>query len=299
MTIQQLRCFAVMADELHYTKAANRLHVSQPSLSYSISELEKELNVPLFLRKDNKTYITHYGEALLPLVLEALDKVDAIHIKAYELLDPSVGTINLGNIYSISFDLVPKLLEGFYSDQSNGNVTVSFFQGVSKTLVDKLMDGSLDLILSGQSENDNLDSALIFTQELKLVVPENHPLASRTEVSLEDVGSEGLISLGQSSNISNHIADCFRSRGLEANFVLSVAECSAMGAFISSGMAVAIAPIVPSFQSNSVRIIPFVQQDRDLLGREIYLQWVKNRHLSPTVQRFRDFILHKFYHQEL
>ncbi len=294
MTIQQLKCFSVMAEVLHYTKAANQLYVSQPSLSYSISELEKELGFPLFERRDNKTYLTHFGESILPYARVALDKLEAIQIKAYELADPSTGTINLGNIYSISFDFIPRLLERFYTNKENGNITVSCVQGVNRVLIDKLMEGSLDLIVSGESREQELSSTRIFTQELKLVVPQSHPLAGRETVLIEDLKDEGLISLGPNSNITGHIAACFRARGLEPKFVLSVAECSAMGAFISSEMAVAIAPVVPSFYSNNVCIIPFAQPDKELLGRNIYLQWVKDRYLPPTARRLRDFIVQEF-----
>ena len=294
VTIQQLKCFVKMAEVMHYTKAAEQLHVSQPSLSYSISELEKELGLTLFERRKNTTFMTQYGVELLPYARDVLDKVEAVRMKSYELIDSSRGTINLGNIYSISFDFVPRILERFYTNKENCHITVNFLQGVTSILTDKLMDGSLDLIFSGESENSSLQRVHIFTQELKLVLPANHALAAHTEVALEDVQGEGLISLGEGSNISNHIAQCFRGRGLHANFVLSVAECSAMGAFISSNMAVAIAPIVPSFNSNNVRIIPFVQADRELLGRKIYLQWPKDRLLSPITRKFRDFVLHEF-----
>jgi len=294
MTIQQLRCFIVVAETLKFTTAAERLHISQPSLSYSISELEKELGIPLFKRVNNMIRITQYGEALLPYVKVALDNIEAITVKAYELLDPATGTVNLGNIYSISFDFVPRILELFYADKENGQVTISIFQGVNRVLMDKLMDGSLDLVISGKSQSSEVHSRYLFTQELKYVVPADHPLAGRKEVSLADVGSEGLISLGEGSNITGHIDRCFKARGLQPNFVLHVAECSAMGAFISSNMATAIAPIVPSLSSNSVRVIPFTEEDRQLLGRKVYLQWGKNKYLPPPARAFRDFIIDEF-----
>lgn len=294
MTIQQLKCFIVTAEVLHYTKAANQLYISQPSLTYSISELEKELGLPLFERRENKTFLTPYGEALLPYAKVALDKLDAITIKAYELIDPSTGSINLGNIYSISFDFIPQVLERFYSKQENGKIAVSCVQGINMTLIERLMEGTLDLVIAGASEHKDIQQEFLFTQELKLVVPADHHLAALQEVSLTDLKGEGLISLGQNSNISGHIAECFRTRGLEAKFALSVAECSAMGAFVSSNMGLAIAPIVPSFHSNSVKIIPFVEPDKALLGRSIYLRWAKNQYMTPAVRRLRDFILSEF-----
>ena len=72
MTLQQLRYFCVMAEVLHYTKAAKQLYISQPSLSYALSELSKELGVPLFGKSGKRTYLTQYGEAFLPYARNAL-----------------------------------------------------------------------------------------------------------------------------------------------------------------------------------------------------------------------------------
>jgi DNA-binding transcriptional LysR family regulator len=294
MTIQQLKCFVTMSEVLHYTKAAELLHVSQPSLSYSVSELEKELGLILFERRDNKTFLTRYGEEILPFANAALEKVDEIRIKVYELADPASGTINLGNMYSISFDFIPKILELFYAKQENHRITINFFQALSNVMIDKLMDGSLDLVISGKSNNEAIQSTYIFTQELKLIVPINHHLAGLKEVTIKQVKDEGFISVGEGSNLNDHITQCFQSRGLNAKFKLHVAECSAMGAFISSNMGIAIAPNIPSLNSNNVRIIPFTEKDRELLGRKVYLQWPKDKYLPLAVQRFRDFVIKEF-----
>ncbi len=91
-----------MAEVLHYTKAANQLYISQPSLSYAISELEKELGVPLFERKGNRTCMTKYGESFLPYVRQIFGTLDEATAHLYEMLDASIGKINLGYIFSIS-----------------------------------------------------------------------------------------------------------------------------------------------------------------------------------------------------
>lgn len=290
MTIRQLVCFSVMAEELHYTKAANRLHISQPSLSYSISELEKELDLPLFERKENRTILTQYGEILLPYASAVLKRVDALAAKARELVNPEVGNIRLGSIYSVSFDLIPRILESFYANKAHSQIMIHLSQGVNNVLREQLLNGELDFAVSAPMEDSRLDHALLFTQELYFVVSEHHRLAGRDQVRLEEIQGERLISLGEDSNISTHIQNCFHARGLEAEFAFSVAECSAMGAYISSDMAVAIAPIVPSFHSNSVRIIPFAEPDRSLLSRVIHLSWVRDRYLSPTAKTFCRFV---------
>lgn len=294
MTLRQLRCFLAMAEELHYTKAADKLRISQPSLSYAITELEKELGFQLFMRKNNKTFLTDQGHELLPYARAAAEKFDELEKKAEELANPLAGNVRLGTLYSISFDIVPQLLETFYTEKENCFTSVSVVQGASKRLMEQLADRELDLAIAGDMGYKHVEGTRLFRQELRFIAPLSHPLAGRKEVSLEDIKNEPLISLGSSSNISGHIRACFEKRGLSPNFSLEVAECSAMGAFISSGMCCAVAPVVPSLKSNNVSIIPFSKEDSALLNRDMYLWWAKDRQAAPPVKRLRQFILRYF-----
>ena len=294
MTIRQLQCFLAMSEELHYTKAADSLHISQPSLSYSISELEKELGFQLFVRKNNQTFLSEQGQALLPYARTVAAKITELENKARELADPAKGTVRLGNLYSISFDIIPQLLETFYTEKENCSISVSVVQGVSKWLMDRLTDHELDLVIAGDMGYKQAEGVKLFSQELRFIAPLNHPLAQRKEVSLADIRDEPLISLGSASHVSNHIAECFEKRGLHANFALEVAECSAMGAFISSNMCCAVAPVVPSLRSNSVRIVPFTEADRKLLDRDMFLWWAKDQQLSHAVRRLKKSIVQFF-----
>ena len=294
MTIQQLKCFLTMSEELHYTKAANKLHIAQPSLSYSIAELEKELSIPLFERRNNHTRMTKQAEQLLPSVIAAVEHFDSIKVKAEELTDPLAGKVDLGIIYSISFDFVPRMLESFYYDTDNAHILINVSQGLSAPLVDRLIRGDLELVLCGKVDSDALSSAYMLDQELKLVVSAEHPLADKSVASMEDLCGETVITLGENSNIRSHIASCFRARGIPIQFGRSVAECSALGAFISTNLGVAVAPIVPSFSSTNVRVIPFNAADKALLAREVYLHWASGYTMTSTVRRFRDFLIDEF-----
>ena len=294
MTVRQLECFLAMAEELHYTKAADLLHISQPSLSYSISEMEKELGFQLFVRKNNHTVLSDQGAELLPYAQAVAAKLAEMTNKAKELANPMIGTVRLGNLYSISFDIIPQLLETFYKEKEHCYTSVNVVQGVSKLLMDQLINRELDLAIAGDMGSKQVEGVKLFTQELMFIAPLNHPLAGKKEVSLEEIKNEPLISLGSKSNISTHIAKCFEKRGLHANFSLEVAECSAMGAFISSNMCCAVAPIVPSLKSNNVSIIPFTEEDRLLMNRDMYLWWAKDRQISPAVKRLKRFIIRFF-----
>jgi DNA-binding transcriptional LysR family regulator len=280
-----------MAEVLHYTKAANRLYISQPSLSYAISELEKELGVPLFERKGNRTCMTKYGESFLPYAKQIFATLDEATAHLYEMLDASTGKINLGYIFSISFDFVPRILEVFYSDQGNSRITFEFFQGLHSVLIEKLKSGSLDLLLSANPDDKTIKSVPVYQQELFVVVPEDHRLAKREEVSLAEVKNEPLITLTRSSNIRSHIVRCFEKIGAKPIIAGEVAECIGMSALVRAHLGIAITPLSPAFEGGSLKVLHFCKEERDMMQRKIYLLWLKDRQLEPSVKRFRDFMV--------
>lgn len=294
MTLQQLRCFLIMAEVLHYTKAANQLYISQPSLSYALSELEKELGVPLFERKGNRTCITKYGESFMPYVKQIFSTLDDATARLYEMLDASSGKISLGYVYSISFDFVPRILEKFYADRGNSRITFDFFQGLHYVMIEKLKSASLDLIFSADPNDKTIMGVPVFNQELFVVVPDDHRLARQEEVSLSDVKDEPLVSIGgTTSNIRNHLVKCFEKIGARPIIAGEVAECIAMSALVRAKLGIAVTPLSPTFEGGSLKVLRFREEERDAMKRKIYLLWLKDRQLEPSVKRFRDFIINQ------
>jgi len=280
-----------MAEVLHYTKAANQLYISQPSLSYAISELEKELGVALFERKGNRTCMTKYGENFLPYARQIFATLDEATARLYEMLDASTGKINLGYIFSISFDFVPRILEVFYSDQNNSRITFEYFQGLHSVLIEKLKSASLDLLLSAEPDDKTIQSVPVYKQELFVVVPESHRLANREEVSLADVKDEPLVTLSRTSNIRSHLARCFERIGARPVVAGEVAECIGMSALVRAKLGIAITPLSPAFAGGSLKVLRFCEEERDAMQRKICLLWLKDRQLEPSVKRFRDFMV--------
>jgi len=281
-----------MVEVLHYTKAANQLYISQPTLSYALSELEKELGVPLFEKKGNRTCITKYGESFTPYVRQIFSTLEDATARLYEMLDASCGKINLGYMYSISFDYVPRMLEKFYADEGNSRITFDFFQGLHSVMIEKLKSANLDLILTADPNDKTIIGAPVFHQELFVIVPENHRLARQDEVSLSDVKDEPLISIGgKASNIRNHLAKCYERIGSKPIIAGEVAECIAMSALVRANLGIAVTPLSPTFEGGRLKVLRFCEKERDALARKIYLLWLKDRQLEPAVKRFRDFII--------
>lgn len=286
MTLQQLTYFIVLADTLHYTKAAQRLFVSQPSLSRAISELEKELGTQLFAKNGKDTVLTKYGKAFLPFADEAIKKIEAGKKAVEDMIRPS-PTVQLGYIYSLSFSTLPKYLEGFLSIQENRDIQFSFYQGMSSTIVDKLKKGELDIALSLKTDDATIASVPIFEQPLYLVVPRGHRLTKKKQIVLNDLKSEKYITINRNSGLRRQLDDIFETLDVMPKITFEAEECNAMASFVSANLGISIMPEIPALHSYNVEIIPMADK---LFKREIHLLWVKERALSPAALKFYNYL---------
>ena len=110
MNLSQLYYFKKLAEVQHYTKAAKELYITQPTLSNSISQLEKELGIPLFERENRAVRLTQYGKEFHAHVTEALNALDKGIDIAHEHVKSLSGTIELGTVYTIQGDYLPALI---------------------------------------------------------------------------------------------------------------------------------------------------------------------------------------------
>ena len=289
MTLQQLRYFCVMAEVLHYTKAADQLYISQPSLSYSLAELEKELGVPLFEKQGKRTFLTRYGESFLPYAQNALKAISSGEAMLLHMSDPTKGHINLGYIYSVGFDLLPRIVERFYLYQGNRNISFNFTQGMSSQLMERLLDGSLDFVFTTRPNNALIDALPIFKQELYLALPNKHHLSRKPCVSLEEVKDEQFISINPNTSLRMQLDNYFKEAGISPKVMFEVDECNSMAAFVSAQLGIAIMPRIPSLSSYNVSLVPICKQR---LKRDICLLWKKNHHIMPSAQCFKSFVEH-------
>ena len=260
MTLQELRYFCVTAEVLHYTRAANLLYISQPSLSYSIGKLEKELGVPLFEKHGKQISLTKHGEAFLPYAKRALSVLSE-GIEHLGSLGPSdEGIINLGYIYSVSFSILPEFVNKFYIHQGSQQIAFRFRQGMAGELIEQLLGGSLDLLIAGvtgKSDIPSIDYLPIYSQELYLAVPQGHRLDSQASVDIEDLSGERFISIRHESVIYQQLESEFKKADIYPHKVYEADEYSSIAASVATGAGVAIMPRLPELDMFNIRLIPF------------------------------------------
>ncbi|MDY0235795.1 MAG: LysR family transcriptional regulator [Gudongella sp.] len=288
MTLHQLVYFIKMSYTLHYTKAAKQLNISQPSLSYALGELSNELGVPLFEKFGKKISLTEYGEAFLPYVESALNILQQGEVQLANMKSPLSSNINLGYIYSVSFDAIPYLIDNFYTYQGNNNIHFSFQVSMTNTLIEKLIDGSLDVVMTPLPEvvNECIESIPVFKQELFLVVYNDHPLANKNSVNVEDLKNEKFIMINKKTDLFLQTDALFRSNNIVPEIAFKVDECNSMAAFVGAQLGVTIMPKIPSLSNYKVIAIPFEGTN---LNRTIYLHWNNKKHMSPALSSFLNY----------
>ena len=292
MTLLQLQYFRALARTLHYTRTAEQLRISQPSLSYAISELEKELGVKLFRKENQKVLLTIYGQQFLPYVDRALSLLQEGTSTLNQMRTNSSQIVRLGYFQSISASVIPTLIDGFYKQYSAEHILFHFTECSSLSVLGQLHSGALDLGFSFHRA-DWAESIAVTRQNLYLAVPSSHPLASHTSASFFDFASEPQIMLGQSSSLRDNIDHAFYENNIIPNIAFEVRECYAALQYVSLGFGVSILPWIPAMDSPKIKFLPILEQNKEFT-RTIYFTYDRTRVLSPAAQKVRDYVLENF-----
>ena len=292
MTLLQLQYFKALAQILHYTKAAKELHIAQPSLSYSINELEKELGVKLFDKENRKIRLTAYGEQFLTYVEKILALLDESVSVLQQMAGSALQVVNLGYFHSISTSLIPSIMAGIYSQEENRGVRFQFLEATSFDIFSQLKNGKLDLAFC-MHRDENVESIAIMKQPLYLTVPNNHPLAERSFVTFEEFSQEPIVMLEKSSSLRAQMDQIFAQHEIIPNVVFEVRECNAALQYVALRFGISVLPQVPAMENEKVSVIP-IMDDHQAFVRTVYLSWAKNRPLSPAALRVKNYIVEHY-----
>ena len=241
MEIHQLRYFVAVAEEGGFSSAAEREHVSQPSLSQQIQKLEEELNQQLFDRLPRSVVLTEAGRSLLPyarVILTAL--ADAA--RAVTALEAEVaGRLSVGAIPSIALYILPRLIGRF--QQAYPKVTFELFEDTTEKLAQRLEDGTLDLVIaSGSAPTPNLARHPLGREPLLLLVPEHHWLARRKSVKWSELAEEKFLLLHDEHSLSITIRQLLAANHLKPELVLRGTQLVTMARMVAAGMGVTVIP---------------------------------------------------------
>ena len=247
MQIQQLRCAVAVAGELHFTRAAARLHVAQPSLSVQVRALERELGAPLFDRTRGAVRLTAAGEAFLPWARQALADLDAGRADVRELLGLRRGRLAIGATPSLATGLLPPLLADFH--RRYPGIELLLAQAGSQDLVARLGEGVLDLaLLILPVGAPDIATVPLATEELVLAVPRGHPLAGRRRVRVAELRTVPLVMFREGYDLREATFASCRAAGFAPQLAAEGGEMDGVLALAAAGLGAAVVPgsVVPA-----------------------------------------------------
>ncbi len=194
MQLRQLAYALAVAEEHHFTRAATRLHVAQPSLSRQVRLLERELGVELFHRGpgQNRVELTADGEILVPFIRRVLADVEATTSEARSLAGLTSGRLSVGATPSLATRFLPAALARFHA--RHPGVELFLVEAGSRQLVPRVAEGELDLALVVLPVTHPLVATTeMFEDRLVLVVAPDHPLAGRRQIRVADLAGLPLV----------------------------------------------------------------------------------------------------------
>ncbi|MDM0114664.1 LysR substrate-binding domain-containing protein [Variovorax sp. J22R133] len=227
MEMRHLRYFVALADCLSFTRAAERVHVTQSTLSHQIRQLEDELGQPLFERIGKKVVTTEAGELLRGYASRALKEVD----QGIALLKPGTsslsGTVRVGATHTFNIGLIPECVAQLLA--RHPTVRISVEELSAEVIGARLKSGDLDLgIAYRPNDPEDLWFEPLYNEEMVLVVSQSHPLASRKRIRMVELHRQSLVLLSSNFSTRTMLDECFRACGAEPVVVAEMSTVAPM-----------------------------------------------------------------------
>ncbi|WP_030451860.1 LysR family transcriptional regulator [Herbidospora cretacea] len=247
MQLQQLAYFVAVAETRHFTHAAERMRVAQPSLSKQIKTLEADLGAPLFSRARGNVTLTPAGEALLPLARRMLADAETARREVAELAGLRRGRVRLGATPSLCAGLLADALARFHHDYPGVEIQVE--EGGSRDLVRALARGQLDLsliILPLQGDDPSLVTEEILREHLVVAAPAHlttgQSTGRRPHVRIDELRRRPLVMFRRGYDLREATLNACRQAGFEPRFAVEGGEMDAVLRFVEAGLGVAVVP---------------------------------------------------------
>jgi DNA-binding transcriptional LysR family regulator len=290
MEWQQLEYFRVVADLEHFTKAAERLAISQPALSRSITKLETELGVTVFDRLGRTVRLNSFGKIFLNHVERALKEIHAGMEEVAELNDPATGTISLAFLLTLGLNLLPDMIGKF--NQQYPRIEFQLYQNATPFILKYLEAGEVDLCLTGRVDRQpGLIWHKLLDEELFAYLPADHSLAARDELDLAELADEPFISLKKGFGMRTLTETFCEQAGFIPRIKFEGDDVATIVGLVSSGLGVSMIPTFPGIDSNRIKRIPIAKPSCE---REIGLAWLEGKTLSASAELFRNFVIDQF-----
>lgn len=286
MELRHLRYFVAVAEELHFARAAERLHMAQQPLSFQIKQLEEELGVTLFRRTTRRVELTDAGRALLAEVYVALDHLRLGVETARRAERGETGSLVIGYVSIALYNLIPpavRLLRERFPD-----VQVTLRELCSPDLEEQLLEGAFDVGLAVRGMHvPELAYETVLYEQAMVALPKKHQLAERAQIPLRALAWEPFVMYEhtQRSLIYNQIIAMCREAGFSPNIVQEATSEQAVIGLVAAGVGVSlVSACLSRLRTDEVTYRPLIDPAASV---EYAVVW-KRENPSPFIKAFLD-----------
>jgi LysR family carnitine catabolism transcriptional activator len=282
-----MQAFLALAECRHFTRAAERCHVSQSAFSGMIRRLEEAVGARLFERNTRNVTLTPEGELFAEAAQRLMADFDSAFLKLRDHVARRKGRVGVAALPSLAAGWLPPVLAAYR--RAYPGITVELFDALSDRCLELLRDGRADLALTAPGENlVEFDARPLFSDRFFLVCHRSHPLAGRPRIGIGDLAGSEFIHLARSTSVRQHLDAALGAAGLTASG-FEVEHLATVAGLIAAGLGVSLVPEFTLFQFRHPDLVA-VPVDAPELVRPILIVTRKGRSLSVAAQAMLELV---------
>jgi DNA-binding transcriptional LysR family regulator len=262
--LRHLRSFVMVAEELHFGRAAERLHIAGPPLSKQIQQLESELGFPLLERSTRRVALTAGGEVFLQRARGLLGDLDDAQSDAARAHRGDTGRLSVGFSGSASYELLPRLLREYRERYPQVEIE-PHGEMLSARQLEAVEQGRLDVgFVRGTAFAPGITTRTVWSEPLVALLPAEHPLAARELVQVSELEGSPFVSYWESMLLADAVHNSCRRAGFTPSVVQRAGESYGLACLVAAGFGVALVPrAARHMQLSGVRFVPVPVEQSD------------------------------------
>jgi DNA-binding transcriptional LysR family regulator len=285
LDLGQIEAFVQVAQHRSFSKAADSLFLTQPSVTARIQSLERDLGESLFERNGRGVRLTEMGSAFLPFARRALKALQEGRDALDGMRNLDIGSLKLGSALTVSTYVLPKILKQYCSIYPG--VEVSVHTGRSEQVLQMVLSDDVHCALERTVHHPEIVTIPLYEDDLVLAAAPHHRFAKAGDATIEDVGREPLILFDKGSSYSQLIQGVFRQHGIVPHTLMELDTIEATKKMVEEGLGVALLPKVSTereFAQGTLSSIAI--SNASMPRRQISLIFRKNRKHTRAVLAF-------------
>lgn len=290
MDFNSLQYFILVAKYENMSQAAQRLHITQPALSKSISLLEESLGVALFDRNGRSIKLNRYGKFFFERAEYIVKEFERAKEDLTNLVSPGQGEVSIGFMHTLGLEVIPSLMTDV--KKVYPQMKFQLTQSNSSSILKKLEVGELDVcLISSVDTNQDIVWEKLWEEEIFLIVPENHRLANEQRVSIKDFAHDPFICIKKGNSLRKSVDNLYKREGFQLNVAFEGEEVHTVAGLVESGLGVSLIPYIKGLEQYKLKIIRVEARG---CKREIGLAFMKSRFKSSATKMFVEYIRNYF-----